>query len=216
MAAVIACGAGAALSHRSAAELWELLGPWTGPVEVTVPSVAGRKPRAGIRVHRSPSLLNAATTARRGIPVTTPARTLADLARIAPAWVHRKAVRQAEFIGLPTGIATDRTRSELERAFLRLCRRHRLPAPEVNVPVGRFTVDFLWPEQRLVVETDGYAAHRGRQAFRDDRARELELGTMGLRLRRFSDHQIDTQPAVVAAAVRTELARGGAFQSPSA
>ena len=195
MAAVIACGAGAALSHRSAAELWELLGPWTGPVEVTVPSVAGRKPRAGIRVHRSPSLLNASTTARRGIPVTSPARTLADLARTAPAWVHRKAVRQAEFIGLPTGIATDRTRSELERAFLRLCRR---------------------PEQRLVVETDGYAAHRGRQAFRDDRARELELGTMGLRLRRFSDHQIDTQPAVVAAAVRTELARGGAFQSPSA
>ena len=215
MAAVIACGAGAALSHRSAAELWELLGPWIGPVEVTVPSVSGRKPRAGIRVHRSPSL-NASTTAHRGIPVTTPARTLADLARTAPAWVHRKAVRQAEFIGLPTGIATDRTRSELERAFLRLCRRHRVPPPEVNARVGRFTVDFLWPEQRLVVEADGYAAHRGRQAFRDDRARELELGTIGLRLRRFSDHQIDTQPAAVAAAVRTELERGGAFQSPSA
>src|ERR671922_12174 len=72
-------------------------------------------------------------------------------------------------------IETDGTRSELERAFLRLCRRHHLPEPEVNVRVAGFTVDFLWRAERLAVETDGYGAHRGRQAFEDDRERELAL-----------------------------------------
>jgi very-short-patch-repair endonuclease len=74
--------------------------------------------------------------------------------------------------------------------------------PEVNVRIGPFTVDFLWPEVRLVVETDGYAAHRGRQAFEDDRARDLELRRRGYEVMRFTDSQINGQPAVVAGAIR--------------
>ena len=85
MAAVLACGDGAALSHRSAAALWELLPTRPGPVHVTIPTHAGRSRRAGIRLHRSPSLPDAATTHERRIAVTTPARTLADLQRsVAP------------------------------------------------------------------------------------------------------------------------------------
>jgi very-short-patch-repair endonuclease len=71
--------------------------------------------------------------------------------------------------------------------------------------VAGFTVDFLWRDHRLVVETDGYRAHRGRQAFEDDRERELALGLLGSRLRRFSDHQVNRRPADVAAAVRAAL-----------
>jgi very-short-patch-repair endonuclease len=138
--------------------------------------------------------------------VTTPARTIADLKRGVPPATLRKAIREAEFHGLDLGdIETDRTRSELERAFLRLCRRHHLPEPEVNVRVAGFTVDFLWRAERLAVETDGYGAHRGRQAFEDDRERELALGILGIRVRRFSDHQVESQAARVAAAVRAAL-----------
>jgi very-short-patch-repair endonuclease len=206
MAAVLACGEGAVLSHRSAAELWELLAPTRGAIHVTVPaSRGGRKRRPGLRIHRS-RLPMAVTTLKNRIPVTTPARTVADLKRTVAAGELRRAVREAEFRGLDLGaIPTDGTRSELERAFLRLCRRHRLPEPEVNVRIGRFTVDFLWRQQRLAVETDGYAAHRGRQAFEEDHERELELGMQGLRLRRFTDRQIRRHPGRVADAVHRTL-----------
>lgn len=105
-----------------------------------------------------------------------PIRTLTDLRRTIDPALYRKAVREAEFRNLALGAApTDHTRSELERAFLRLCRRRRLPLPEVNARIDDFIVDFLWREKRLIVETDGYAAHRGRQAFEDDHTRELAL-----------------------------------------
>lgn len=144
--------------------------------------------------------------------MTTPARTLADLAVAISAGEHRQAIREAEFRGYATGLETDGTRSEPEAAFLRLCRRHRLAMPEANVPIGRFTVDFLWRERHLVVEVDGYKAHRGRQAFEDDRGRELELGGLGYRVRRFSAAQIAHRSDAVAALMRAELA-GGEFQS---
>jgi very-short-patch-repair endonuclease len=206
MAAVLACGGGGVLSHRSAAELWELLPATQDPIHVTVPAQSGgRGKRDGLRIHRS-SLPRSDVTARSRIPVTTPARTVADLKRCVPADTLRKAIREAEFRGLDLGDTdTDRTRSELERVFLRLCRRHHLPEPEVNVRVAGFTVDFLWRAERLAVETDGYGAHRGRQAFEDDRERELALGMLGIRLRRFSDHQVHAKPGRVAAAVRAAL-----------
>lgn len=206
MAAVLASGDGAALSHRSAAELWALLPVRARLVEVTIRSSNGRACRTGIRLHRSLSLQQAAITRHHGIAVTTPARTLADLRRTAPAWLVRKATRQAEFIGLEIGeIRTDRTRSDLERDFLGLCRRHGLAAPEVNVKLGPFTVDFFWRTRGLVVETDGWAAHRGRQAFEDDRERELHLRALGYRVLRFSDVQVERAQAAVAGAVRAEL-----------
>jgi very-short-patch-repair endonuclease len=192
--------------HRSAAELWALLPAAKGDVHVTLAGRGGRNKRPGIHLHRSPSLTTTATTRHKCIAVTTPDRTLTDLRRTIDPALYRKAVREAEFRSLALGAApTDHTRSELERAFLRLCRRRRLPLPEVNVRVGSFTVDFLWREERLIVETDGYAAHRGRQAFEDDHARELALHADGYRLRRFTDRQVRRQPDAVAAVVARAL-----------
>jgi len=205
----------AAVSHRSAAALWELLPVRNGPVDVIVPSAGGRAVRAGIRIHRSISLLPKELTLRHGIPVTTPRRTIADLRGVgpgrkagkAPAWELRKAIRQANVIGLPIDErdAADRTRSDLERAFLSICRRHRLPRPEVNVPVGPYLIDFLWREERLVVETDSYRYHRGEVAFQDDHVRDLELMRLGYGVLRLSEVQIDETPKDVAEALGDEL-----------
>lgn len=222
MAAVLACGPDAVLSHGSAAVHWNLLRPLDGPIDVTVPTQNGRKDRRGIRIHRCESLgqspfptrgaerrLPAAGTIRRRIPVTTVARTLEDLRRSPmPSWLVRRAIRQAEFLELPMGgIETDGTRSDLERDFLRLWRRHRLPAPEVNVPIGRLTVDFLWREQRLVVEVDSYATHGGAIAFDDDRIRNLKLRRLGYRVHRYSERQLELEPVAIVVDVAEALKR---------
>lgn len=208
MAAVLACGPDAVLSHTSAAALWQLL-PQRGFVHVTVPG-DGRT-RAGIRVHRSRTLFHSTVTRRAGIPVTTPSRTLADLRRLLPQPQFAAALRQAEYLGLPLdpALEPDRTRSELEARFLALCRRHRLPRPSVNVRVGSFMVDLLWPEQRLIVELDGYQAHGGRTAFEADRARDVELKALGYDVLRLTWRQVTMEPAEVARTMRRLLrARG--------
>ena len=205
MAAVLACGAGAVVSHGSAAVLWGLLRVVPGPVDVSVSSANGRSRRSGIRLHRCPSLAPGLFTERRRIPVTTPARTVADLRSVVPAWQWRRAARQAEFAGYRLEIETDGTRSDPEADFLRLCRRYRLPAPEVNVRVGRWTVDFLWRSQRVAVETDSYGYHRGSIAFEDDHARDLDLHALGIDVRRFTWRQIESQPDRVVVAVRQAL-----------
>lgn len=209
---------GAALSHRSAAQLWELLPARDGAIDVSVPGDGGKKRRKGIRLHRSLSLLPADVTLRDGIPVTTPARTIADLRRVVAAPGKRglispkelrRAIRQANVLGLPVGDEErDRTRSDLERDFLRLCRRHRLPAPEVNVRVGPHLVDFLWRDRMLVVETDGYASHRGRVAFEDDRARDLDLRARGFEVIRIAEKQLNEEPQRVAEVVSSALRVG--------
>jgi Protein of unknown function (DUF559) len=147
-------------------------------------------------------------TRRNGIPVTTPARTIADLKKVVPAWQWRKAVRQAEFKNLALGIETDGTRSDLEADFLRLCASGGLPAPEVNVKVGRWTVDFLWREQRVAVETDFYEYHRGRIAFQDDHARDLALRDHGLDVRHYSEQQLNEHPEMVVTDLRRALEQG--------
>lgn len=198
---------GASISHRSAAELWGLLEPHEGPIDVSVSGDGGKRQRRGIRLHRSLTLLPVDVTLRSGIPVTKPARTISDLRRVAPGWELRRATRQAEVFGLPLGdgIESDRTRSDLEGDFLDLCRRHRLPAPEVNVRIGRDLVDFFWRECRLVVETDSYLYHRGRIAFQDDHDRDLRLRTAGYEVLRFSEKQVDGEPEGVAGAVARAL-----------
>jgi very-short-patch-repair endonuclease len=147
-------------------------------------------------------------TRRRGIPVTTPARTIADLRRTAPPWEFRRAIRQAEVLGLPLGneLHGERTRSDLERDFLKICRRYRLPAPEINVEVGAYLADFLWREQRIIVETDSYRYHRGWQAFKDDHARDFELRQRGFEVFRFSEAQINEEAGRVASFLREVLA----------
>jgi very-short-patch-repair endonuclease len=143
----------------------------------------------------------------RGIPVTTPARTIADLRAVVSPSELRRAIRQAGVLGLPTGFDApeDRTRSELEHRFLKLCARHRLPRPEVNVRIGSLTVDFLWRKRRLIVETDGYRYHRGKAGFEDDRSRDLELRTLGYEVTRLSYRQVVDEPAKVAQALGATL-----------
>jgi very-short-patch-repair endonuclease len=222
MAAVLACcgyrgleSEDTYLSHRSAAALWGLLRPSSGPVDVAIVGETGRAKRSGIRIHRPRTLEVDMTTQRAGIPVTDPARTISDLRRAKPARGGataaqlRRAMRQAAVLGLPLGpgVRPERTRSDLEILFLGICRRHRLPEPEVNVKLApRLEVDFLWRDCHLVVETDGYRYHRGRVAFESDRERDLRLAELGFRFLRFSDTQLENEPARAAAAVRRELA----------
>jgi very-short-patch-repair endonuclease len=200
LAAVLASGSGAVLSHGSAAVHWGLLLPLSGPVDVSVPTHSGRRKRAGIRLHRRAALERRDVTRHKGTPVTTPARTVADLPGGLPARLARRAHRQAEVVGLPLGATgTDRTRSDLERDFLRICRRSRLPMPEVNTRIGRWTIDFLWPDRRLIVETDSYLYHRGKVAFEDDRERDLALRNMGYDVVRLTERHVTIEADRVAA-----------------
>jgi very-short-patch-repair endonuclease len=151
--------------------------------------------------------------------VTTPSRTIADLREAVSARRRgaisnrelRKAIRQANVLGLRVSAkdAKDRTRSDLEGDFVRLCRRHRLPPPEVNVRIGPYLVDFLWKERRFVVETDSYLYHRGEVAFQEDRARELGLMRRGFEVLRLSELQLGEEPAQVAEVLATRLALAG-------
>jgi very-short-patch-repair endonuclease len=207
MAAVLACGFSAVLSHRSAAALWNLLRPIDEPVEVSVPSQNGRKDRRGIHVHRRRSLSPQAVTVRDLIPVTTPRQTIEDLRGVVSPGLQRRALRQAEVQRYALGPANrgDRTRSDFERRFLRLCRRNGIPTPLVNVKIGRWTVDFLWPEQRVVVETDSWRFHGGSVAFEDDHARDLYLRRRGYAVHRFTEAQIHKEEAAVAADLAAAL-----------
>lgn len=207
MAAALTCGEGAAVSHRSAAELWGFLTRKDGPIDISVPTRAGRARRPGIRLHRRAALGPSALTRRFRIPVTKPVQTVADLRGCVSDKELRRAIRQANVLGLPIGSETGRdpTRSDLERDFLRLCRRFRLPLPEVNVRVGPYLVDFLWRDRRLVVETDGYRFHRGRIAFEDDHARDLDLRALGHDVRHFTYRQVHEEPAKVATDLREDL-----------
>jgi very-short-patch-repair endonuclease len=188
-----------------------MLSPGAGPAHITIPTSGGRRRRPGIRLHRSPSLPTSATTRRNGIAVTTPARTIADLRRVASVDEVRRAIREGEFAGLDLGNGggrdLDLTRSRLERRFLHLCRRHRLPRPEVNARVGPFEVDFLWRDTKLVVETDGWNSHGGRLAFEEDRARDVDLKLRGYEVIRFTYRQVMEQPGVVIEKLRALLGR---------
>jgi hypothetical protein len=147
-------------------------------------------------------------THRHNIPVTSVARTLEDLQRTSflPPRLVRRAIRQAELKGYRLEhLETDRTRSDLETLFLNICRRYAIPRPEVNVKLGRWTVDFLWRSACLVVETDFWSYHRGSIAFEDDHARDLDLRSAGYTVLRFTDIQLEAEPARVAEDVSRAL-----------
>lgn len=225
MAAVLACGEDAVLSHGSAAALWGLLRPIDGPVHVSVPTTTGRMSRRGIHLHRCPSLAELSSSpsslAIRGgrggqlvtfchcIPVTTIQRTIDDLEGVVPPYLLRHARRQAELKGIRLrGAEGRRSRSDLEEEFLALYRRHGLPLPETNVKIGRWEVDFVWWEQRLVVEADSFAYHRGSVSFHDDHARDLDLRQRGFTVLRFSERQLEEEPERVVADVARALRMG--------
>jgi hypothetical protein len=208
LAAVLACGPGAVLSHRSAAALWNIQPSASTLIDVTVPARCGRR-RPGIRVHRSRRLGEDEVTRRQGIPVTSVARTLLDI-QAGPKEIEAAEQRrlfdltslQAAVQGNPgrRKVEVDGepafTRSGLEHAFLALC--EGLPQPRVNAWVGAYEVDFLWPEHRLIVETDGRETHGTRAAFERDRARDAQLTARGFRVVRFTYKQVVYDPTGVA------------------
>jgi very-short-patch-repair endonuclease len=216
MAAVLACGEGAVLSHRDAAALWELQQVGSGAINVTIPGDAGRRRRAGIRLHRSATLAPGDVTMRDGIPVTTTERTIIDLARVLRAdaleevvhgagergivdFAQLRAANPASLQAVLRAYDPAPTRSKLERAFLSICRRHGIPKPEVNAIIEGYLVDFVWRERKLIVEVDGYRYHRAPHRFESDRERDAELGAKGWRVRRFTWRQLEERPGWVAA-----------------
>lgn len=210
MAALLACGDGAVLSHASAAVLWGLVPPNKdkGPVHVSLPSPNGRRRRSGIAIHRT-TFAPGDLTRRGRIPVTTPNRTLLDIRRtLSNPKLARQAIGQAQHrrYRLDPSLKADRTRSDLERDFRAFVRRHRLPPAEINAAVGDFTVDFLWRSHRLAVETDSYEWHHGLVAFEDDHERDLKLRQRGLTVLRYTGRQLEREPGAVAAEIRARLA----------
>lgn len=207
LAAVLAVGDGAVLSHTSAVALWQFLRPIPGPIQVTVSGDGGRRKRRGIVVHRSRTLTPRDVTRRHDIAVTTPARTIEDIRGEVEPYLFRRALRQAELAGfrVPHLSATKRTRSDLELLFLALCDDHGLPRPQVNRKVHGRRADFYWPEQGLVVETDSWEYHRGSVSFEDDHERDLELRAHGIETRRYTGDQIEAAPAAVVADLRAAL-----------
>jgi uncharacterized protein DUF559 len=218
LAAVLACGPGAALSHRSAASFWGIRRSNAARIDVSAPRTSGVRSTAAIVVHRSRRAFQ--TTTSDAIPVTTPMQTLADLATALPRRQLEKAAENAEAARLLDLRQLDAThpgakrllevvelhdlgtftRSDTEDAFLELCDRHDIPRPLVNHRVEGFEVDFCWPDERLIVETDG-RHHRTRAAFEDDRARDALLTSIGWRVMRFTTRQVRRGPDRVAALV---------------
>jgi very-short-patch-repair endonuclease len=219
MAAVLAVGPRAALSHASAAAAWDLRRTSSGVFHVTVAGRGGRERRAGMRVHRCGSLTADDVTTHRGIPVTTPARTIVDLARSLKGrrleqlvdladqrglidFDHLRAASSTSLQAVLQNYSPAPTRSELEERFLRLCDAHGIPRPETNTRIEGIEVDFVWRDRRLIVEVDGYAFHRSPGAFETDRERDVTLTTKGWRILRFTSAQVTRRTAWVAAAIR--------------
>ncbi|HET8757105.1 MAG TPA: type IV toxin-antitoxin system AbiEi family antitoxin domain-containing protein [Solirubrobacteraceae bacterium] len=223
MAAVLAAGADAVLSHASAAAAWDLRPIQGGAIHVTIPGDPGRRRRRGIRVHRSGTLTPEQTTVHRGIPVTTPARTIIDLARTLTGRALEQIVDLADQRGLVdfadlraadsaslravlSHYSPASTRSELEERFLRLCDDHGIPRPQTNARIEGFEVDFVWRDARLIVEVDGYAYHRSPGAFESDRERDVTLTVAGWHVLRFTWTQVTRRRGWIATAIRGRLA----------
>lgn len=225
-AAVLACGSGALLSHRSAAALWKIA-RWPSRIEVSVRSY---RHHPGIRIHRSTSLLPQDATVHYGIPVTTPARTLLDLADTLEDAALTRAVNDArlchylslddlaELLTRSPGRAVTRlrpfvehatgpTRSEFEDAFLAFTERYGLPRPEADQTVAGYEVDMLWREQRLIVELDSRLHHDSDEPFEIDRDRDADLLAAGFPVVRVTWRRLVQAPAREARRLEALLAR---------
>lgn len=227
MAAVLACGASAQLSHRSAAELWRLRPRVTGPVEVSVPDEVIRR-RPGISIHQRAHLRRRYI---HRIPVGDPVSVLIDLATCLPDDEVEDAVNEADRLDL---IRTHRLRpaldaelsrpgvgrlkrildaqtfsraaNALERRFLAIVRDAGLPSPDTQRRLGRYRVDFFWPGLGFVVETDSLRHHRTAAEQAADLGRDQAHARRGLRTLRFSHSQVFHRPDHVQAVLIDALA----------
>ena len=229
LAALLACGPGAQVSHRSAAALWGIA---TGYETVQV-TVVGRhcRSRPGIDVTQVKQLDPRDRRIKDGIALTAPARTLVDFAADAENDELEQAMSEARALRLVRddeieaalaragnrgGVGRLRaflrvetepgyTRSDGERRMRRVLRAARLPQPVCNAPIGRYRADFLWPDHKLVVEVDGYQFHGHRQAFERDRRKDQALLAAGYRVLRVTWRQLRDEPLAVAAAIAGAL-----------
>jgi hypothetical protein len=216
-AALLAAGPTAVASHRTAAGLQRVVLVVPHTIEVTVTGKGPRsRPGLSVRVTSHPP----AVAEVHGLPVTAPLRTLADLApdlsaeafeAACAAALVRRLVTQQELDALTPDTAP--TRSELERCFRRLIRDAGLPPPAVNPRDDGPMPDFRWTDQRVIVETDGWAAHGNRAAFERDRARDADRAADGWAVLRFTPRQLQTRPAWVVARVAATLSTSGRARS---
>jgi very-short-patch-repair endonuclease len=233
LAAVLACGEGALLSHRSAAALWGLSRRRGPTIDVTAPAGRQFRPgRRGICLHRC-RIHDGIATKSSGVPVTTVSRTLFDLAEVVDRQQLRRAWEEADRLGMLRLTAIEQiceqgygrhalrpirallaeartpayTRSALEQRFAEFCRGHLagLPPPQTNVLVLGLEVDAYWPSKHLVVELDGYAYHHHRAAFERDRARDAAMQAAGYRVLRITHRRLCEEPAAVASQLRRIL-----------
>ena len=233
LAAVLASGTDAILSHQAAAALWGMRSYVTGAIDVTTP----RKWRSaeGIRRHCS-HLRSDEVTRLDGIPITGVSRTILDLAGSSSAHTVESALREAEYLRLFDSLslpvlldrypgrrgvrairlvlarhaeAPGRTRSGLEERFLLFLDRHRLSRPRLNVWIEvegeRYQVDCFWREQNVIVELDGWQGHGTSRAFRQDRARDRRLRVAGYGVTRITWSQLDDEAEVIASDLRELL-----------
>lgn len=226
MAAVLACGPRALLSHYSAAALWGIRASHEGPVHITV---HGRPPRTrrGIEVHGTARAHALDAAVLHGLPLTNPARTVRDLAPLLSQHELDRVTEQAQVLNLATKVAIEGlldggrgtaalrralydepslTRSEAERLLRRLIREARLPRPDTNIRIHGHEVDFVWRSRRVIVEVDGFAYHGSRAAFERDRARDADLAAAGYRVVRITWRQLTNEPHAVVARLAVLLA----------
>jgi very-short-patch-repair endonuclease len=228
LAAVLACGSGAALSHAAAAALWDVM-DWPPTLEVTAPKERCRK---GITTHRSSTLTPKDIRKRHGVPVTSPARTVLDLQpRLTDARLQRVvndlriaghlsktafqelcalSTRVDQLLGDSDGRTQRATRSALEDLFRRFVTRHHLPMPEINAILDRKSgreVDALYRAERLIIEVDSWLFHRDRAAFERDRAKDAKALADGYRTVRITERRMKRGGAEEADQIRRILAQ---------
>lgn len=241
MAAVLNCGPGAVLCRASAATLWGfgVDEPRTAVLRAfnrrkpTVSRTFGRDPDLRFTIHRTRLLPASETTVVEGIPTTTVARSLLDLASIlsrgqleryfdsaarmglldwaaladvlnrGPGW---RGLRSLRILVASSDPALENSRSDLELEFLKLCHRAGLPEPLMNTKLGGVEVDFLWRREKLVVELDGFRFHSARAPFESDRVRDADLHMAGYTVIRFTYRRVMVDPEFVVSRVRESLA----------
>jgi len=232
MAAVLACGTGAVLSHFSAGHLWNMCGSY-GPIEILRQS-GGFHPQGhrGVKLHQTRRLESYEATVERGIPVVAMERVLLDLAARTDAkrlerifvqayksedlsWrrlsriINRrrgcKGVGKLRRVVLEVDPEALETKSVSEVDFLALCRPAGLPTPFVNVLVEGHLVDFLWPKQKVIVETDSWSHHGDHLAFEKDRQRDVELIAAGYDVYRTTYKMLERNPGPFLSNVRRAL-----------
>jgi very-short-patch-repair endonuclease len=232
LAAILACGDAALLSHHSAAAVWGLRRSLNGAVHVTVIGKETGRRRPGIKVHRVCGLDPRDVRRYQNIPITSPARALLEIApdltdrqleraldealikrlithaainAVLAAYPNRRGAGRLRILADP-GRPTTETRSDGEEALLAALRKANIRAPEVNGRVGRYIADFVWRKERVIVELDGYDYHRGRAAFERDHERDAEHLRLGFLVIRVTGRQLARELEALLVQIGTALA----------